>query len=88
MTFAQGLYLWFYFFLCGLCLAIAKKSTHLGLRVVHRCLFVLARWRSDRQKPLWLLRKALFAFAGAVPKVLDGLFHAQRYIGELIEVIG
>ena len=32
--------------------------------------------------------QALLAFAGAVFKVLDGLFHAQRYIGELIEVIG
>ena len=34
------------------------------------------------------LRQALLAFAGAVFKVLDGFFHAQRYIGELIEVIG
>lgn len=32
--------------------------------------------------------RALFALAGAVSKVLDGLFHTQRYIGELIEVFG
>ena len=37
---------------------------------------------------LVLLRQAILAFAGAVSKVLDGFFHAQRYIGELIEVIG
>ena len=37
---------------------------------------------------LVLLRQVLLAFAGAVSKVLDGFFHAQRYIGELIEVIG
>lgn len=37
---------------------------------------------------LVLLRQALLAFAGAVSKVLDGLFHAQGYIGELVEVIG
>ena len=32
--------------------------------------------------------QALLAFAGAVFKVRDGFFHAQRYIGELIEVVG
>ncbi len=37
---------------------------------------------------LAFLRQAIFTLAGAVSKVLDGLFHAQRYIGELIEVFG
>ena len=88
MAFAQGLYLRFYFSLRGLCLAIAKKSTHLGLRVVRRRLFALVCRRRDHQKPLGLLRQTLLALAGAVFKVLDGLFHAQRYIGERIEVFG
>lgn len=88
MTFAQGFYLRFYVSLCGLCLAIAKKSTHLGLRAVRWRQFALVCRRRDHQKPLGLLRQALLAFAGAVSKVLDGLFHAQRYIGELIEVFG
>ena len=39
-------------------------------------------------KPLGLLRQALFALPGAVFKVLDGLFHAQGHVCELIEVVG
>ena len=88
MAFAQGFYLLFYVSLCGLCLAIVKKSTHLGSRAVCWRLFALVCRRRDHQKPLGLLRQAFLAFAGTVSKVLDGLFHAQRYIGELIEVIG
>lgn len=37
---------------------------------------------------LAFLRQALLAFPGTVSKVLDGLFHAERHVGELIEVIG
>ena len=69
-------------------MAIANKSTHLGLRVVRWCLFALVCRRRDHKKPLGLLRQTLLALAGAVSKVLDGLFHAEGHVGELIEVIG
>lgn len=67
---------------------LQKKSTHLGLRAVRWRQFALVCRRRDHQKPLGLLRQALLAFTGAVSKVLDGLFHAEGYIGELIEVVG
>ena len=34
------------------------------------------------------MRQALLALAGTVSEVLDGLFHAERHVGELIEVFG
>ena len=34
------------------------------------------------------MRQALLTLAGTVSEVLDGLFHAERHVGELIEVFG
>ena len=72
---------------CAMWLLSRRLSANYYGVASHRCVRRQENAGNGRAV-LAFLRQALFALAGAVFKVLNGLFHAQGYIGELIEVFG